>query len=196
MVKIAALIVVLLVCMAPALYNRIQPTRDSSSAKDNIGREAEVRRREQAERMREYRRRHPPYKGPKTDERINRMMAECIVLMKGLGVPIAESIAPEVRLKGFRAAYGRCCPKGSLKNYTEYDYYIEISGFARNNTERSLRNTLIHELLHTVPGGLCHTGEWKKWATYVSAKTGYNIQRFDGDETEQDKKNLRAGCIE
>lgn len=196
MVKIATLIVVLLVCLAPALYNRIHPTRDSPSAKDNIGREAEARRREQAERMREYRRCHPPYKGPKTDERINRMMAECIVLMKDLGVPIAESIAPEVRLKGFRAAYGRCCPKGSLKNYTEYDYYIEISGFARNNTERSLRNTLIHELLHTVPGGLCHTGEWKKWARYVSAKTGYNIHRFDGDDTEQDKKNIRAGCID
>lgn len=141
MVKIAALIVVLLVCLAPALYNRIQPTRDSSSEKDK----AEARRREQAERMREYRRRHPPYKGPKTDEKINRMMAECIVLL---------------------------------------------------NTERSLRNTLIHELLHTVPGGLCHTGEWKKWARYVSAKTGYNIHRFDGDDTEQDKKNIRAGCID
>lgn len=27
------------------------------------------------------------------------------------------------------------------------------------NTERQLRNTLIHELIHTVPGGQCHTGE-------------------------------------
>ena len=27
---------------------------------------------------------------------------------------------------------------------------------------------LIHELLHTVPNGHDHRGEWKKWAKYVS----------------------------
>lgn len=37
-----------------------------------------------------------------------------------------------------------------------------IPGFTINNTERSLRNTLIHELIHTVPGGLSHTGGWGK----------------------------------
>ena len=59
--------------------------------------------------------------------------------------------------------------------------------------EKPLRKTLIHELLHTVPDGLRHTGEWKKWARYVSARTGYNIQRCDGDETEEDRKRLRNG---
>ena len=56
---------------------------------------------------------------------------------------------------------------------------------------RSLRNTLIHELIHTVPGGLCHTGEWKKWAKLVSEKTGYNIQHYGGDETAKGEERLR-----
>jgi hypothetical protein len=77
-----------------------------------------------------------------------------------------------------------------LKRYTEYDFYIEISGHTLGNTEKSLRNTLIHELIHTVPGGLSHTGEWRKWAKYVSAKTEYNIKSRDGDETDEDYQRL------
>lgn len=139
------------------------------------------------------RKKYPRWKGPKTDERINRMLAESIALMKELGVPISDSICPEVKLTSAHAYLGCCCPKGSQKDCTEYDYYIRISGFTINNTERSLRNTLIHELIHTVPGGLSHKGEWKKWADYVSGKTGYHIQRYDGDQTEEDKAHLRRG---
>lgn len=130
------------------------------------------------------------WNGPKTDERINSMLAECIILLKDLGVPISNSICPSVRLTGSHCNYGRCCSKGSLKRYTEFDYYIEISGHTLGNTEKSLRNTLIHELIHTVPGGLCHTGEWRKWAKYVSEKTGYNIKYRDGDETYEDYQRL------
>lgn len=130
------------------------------------------------------------WKGPKTDARINRMLAECIELMRELEVPISDSICPEVILVGTHSYYGRCNSKGSLKRYTEFDYYIEISGHTLQNTEKSLRNTLIHELIHTVPDGMCHTGEWKKWAKYVSEKTGYNIQRLSGDETEEDYARL------
>ena len=140
-------------------------------------------------------RRSYKWDGSKTDARINRMLAESIALMKELGVPISDSICPEVRLVGSHCKYGRCCSKGSLKRYTEYDYYIEISGHTLQNTEKSLRNTIIHELIHTVPDGMCHTGEWKKWAKDVSAKTGYNIKRLDGDETEEDLKRLEGEYI-
>lgn len=140
-------------------------------------------------------RRSYKWDGPKTDAQINRMLAESISLMKELGVPISDSICPEVRLVGSHCKYGRCCSKGSLKRYAEYDYYIEISGHTLQNTEKSLRNTLIHELIHTVPDGMCHTGEWKKWAKYVSTKTDYNIKRLDGDETEEDLKRLEGEYI-
>jgi hypothetical protein len=81
-----------------------------------------------------------------------------------------------------------------LKRYNSYDYYIEISGHILQNTERSLRNTLIHELIHTVPEGLCHTGEWKRWAKFVSDKTGYEIQRIgSGDDSPEDIERLERG---
>lgn len=130
------------------------------------------------------------WKGPKTDARINRMLAEGIELMKELGVPISDSICPVVRLNGSRCRYGSCYDRGARKAYTEYDFYIEISGHILQNTEKSIRNTLLHELLHTMPEGYDHRGEWKKWAKYVSEKTGYNIKRLDGDETEEDYARL------
>lgn len=120
----------------------------------------------------------PRHNAPKTDARINQMLAECTALLKELNVPISSSVCPTVKLIGTRRTLGRCCAKGSRKKYTEYDYYIEISRYTLNNPEKSIRNTLIHELLHTVPDGMRHTGAWKKWAKYVSQKTGHTIQRL------------------
>ena len=42
---------------------------------------------------------------------------------------------------------------------------------------------------------MCHTGEWRKWARYVSEKTGYDIKYRDGDETEEDYKRLVSQTI-
>lgn len=157
-----------------------------------IPRDEEESFRIEKERMAERRRKAAQsWKGPKTDPVINQMLQECIALMNELGVPISRNIAPEVTLTKSFSYYGRCCLKGSLKKYTDYDFYIEISGHILGNTEKSIRNTLIHELLHTVPGGYDHRGVWKKWANYVNSKTDYHIQRFDGDVTEQDKVQLR-----
>ena len=128
--KILLLLVIVFICLFPILYDP-KPTPKRKSA-------------------------YKSWKGPKTDERINKMLAECSELMKELGVPISENICPEVTLTGSHCSYGRCCRKGSLKKYTKYDFYIEISGLTLGNTEKSLRNTLIHELLHTIPNAHYH----------------------------------------
>ena len=123
-------------------------------------------------------------KNPKTDPRINKMLAECTALLKELNVPISSSVCPTVKLIGTRRTLGRCCKREGSKSHSEYEYYIEISRYTLNNPEKSIRNTLIHELLHTVPDGMRHTGAWKKWAKYVSSKTGYTIQRLAENKNE------------
>ena len=165
--KIILLLVIVLICLFPILYDP-KPSKPQPRQK----------------------RQSYAWKGPRTDERINRMLAECIELMKELEVPISDSICPEVRLNGSRSRMATCYDRGGRKAYTEYDYYIEISGHILQNTEKSLRSVLLHELLHTMPEGYDHRGEWKKWAKYVSEKTGYNIQRLSGDETEEDYARL------
>ncbi len=172
--KILLLLVIVLICLFPILYD---PKPSKPQPKPRQKRQSYA------------------WKGPRTDERINRMLAECIELMKELNVPISDCICPEVRLIGSDAYYAKCRGKGILKIYNEYEYYIEVSGYSIDNTEKSLRNTLIHELLHTVPDGMRHTGEWKKWAKFVSEKTGYTIQRFGGDDTYEDWKRVEDHYI-
>lgn len=178
--KIIYLLIIVLILAAPLVFDR--------KLKVEGGRLADYFAKSQHNN--DYRRPRRPYqkwKGPKTDARLNRMLAESIVLLKGLGCPVSDSICPGVVLTGSHSTYGRCCPKGCKKAYTEYEYYIEVSGHTLQNTEKSLRSILIHELIHTVPDGLTHKGAWKKWAVYVSEKTGYNIKRCEGDETALDR---------
>ena len=174
--RVILLLLLFIVAIAPVLFDR--KLKVEGSIADDLKKLNLDYRRENPRKRNTY----PRWKGPKTDEKINRMLAESIVLLKELGVPISESVAPEVKLVGAHTYYGVCCPKGSRKNYTEYDYYIELSGYALGAPEKVLRNVLIHELIHTVPGGHTHTGEWKKWAEFVNKRTGYHIQRFSDDE--------------
>ena len=185
MVKIILLLIVFLIPILPLLVS------DKPTVEDDI---PAASGRVDSPRRSSPRKSYPRWKGPKTDERINRMFAESISLLKELGVPIADSICPEVTLTSAHSYAGCCCARGTRKKYTEYDYYIELSGFALNNTEKSLRSVLIHELIHTVPGGHGHTGEWKKWAKYVNSKTEYHIQRFaDPDATPEDRERVMKG---
>lgn len=174
-IKILLLLVIVLICLFPILYDP-KPSKPQSKPRQ--------------------RRTSYAWKGPKTDVRINRMLPECIKLMKEFGVPISDSICPEVRLNGSRSRMATYYDRGGRKAYTEYDYYIEISGHILQNTEKSLRSVLIHELLHTMPEGYDHRGEWKKWAKYVSEKTGYNIKRCEGDETEEDLARFFGTSVE
>jgi hypothetical protein len=191
--KIILILCIMVIIFTPVLFHDSGAEQKQGSSRQQGQKQQGQGKKQQGKKLRLSPRRKMlsySWKGPKTDPRINTMLAESIGLLKELGVPISNSICPDVRLTGSHRAYGRCCPKGSLKRYTEYDFYIELSGHTLENTEKSIRNTLIHELLHTVPGGLRHTGEWKKWAKFVSAKTGYDIKRLDGDKTEEDRAKL------
>lgn len=129
----------------------------------------------------------------RTKEELNRMLSEEIKELRSINVPISDSISPEVVVVASHSHYGECHGKGSWANDTGYDHVIALSAYTLNNSEKSLRNTIIHELIHTVPRGYTHKGQWKKWADFASAKLGYNIQQYDGDETEDDKNNLTDG---
>lgn len=181
MMKITLVAVILIILLLPLIFDKKTKLDRSKPGLGNARMPAAPRYKP------------PRYNGPKTDERINRMFAECQTLLRELGVPISNSISPTVMLNGRRRAFGICYWKGSGRKRNKFDFYIELSGYALNNTEKSLRSTLIHELIHTVPGGQCHTGEWKKWAKFVSEKTGYTISRCEGDETEEDRLNILNG---
>lgn len=64
-------------------------------------------------------------------------------------------------------------------------YVIEISEILldeRIDEKHGLKNTIIHELLHTCRGCMKHTGRWKQYADRMNAAYGYAIQRTSSRE--------------
>jgi predicted SprT family Zn-dependent metalloprotease len=63
-------------------------------------------------------------------------------------------------------------------------YYIQISyKLVDDETPvKTLKETILHELCHTIEGGMCHTGEWKHAVTILNRNYGYNIKRTNSYE--------------
>ena len=69
-------------------------------------------------------------------------------------------------------------------------HIIEISNRLLTDevNEVALKNTIIHEILHTVEGTKGHKGLWKELAEKVNKELGYNIKRT----TSSEEKGLSA----
>lgn len=67
---------------------------------------------------------------------------------------------------------------------SEDAYYIDISYklVDESTPVKTLKETILHELCHTVEGGMCHTGEWKKAVAKLNNRYGYNIKRTNSYE--------------
>ena len=87
--KILFLLPLVLLCLLPILFDG--KLKVEGSVSDD---------------MEQIKHKWPRWKGHKTDERINRMLAESVALMKELGVPISESICPVVKLTSAHSYYG------------------------------------------------------------------------------------------
>lgn len=77
------------------------------------------------------------------------------------------------------------CRWGLCKYVSEGVYDIQISARLLKDDvpDISAKNTIIHELLHTVKGGNGHKGKWKVYAAQVNrAYPQYNIKRTTSSE--------------
>ncbi len=75
------------------------------------------------------------------------------------------------------SVWGRCTRNGDI-------YKIEINNILLESAEsyRGLKNTIIHEMLHSCPNSMHHTGSWKNLARIVNSKLGYSISRCSSEE--------------
>lgn len=95
----------------------------------------------------------------------------CLEQVHALGIktnPIA-SITINTRATG---RWGQCRKSGN-------SYSINISNrlLQDNVPINSLRQTIIHEILHATDNGMQHKNEWKARAETVNRAYGYNVKR-------------------
>lgn len=111
-----------------------------------------------------------------------------IRMLKKINIPISDSINPRIKFNSSSTAYGQCS-----YNRSSNTYLIRISQYTLGSSQKSIMNTILHELLHTCKNCMNHGPLWKEYASMVYYHYGYDIKRCNGDKTSEDRANLRKG---
>lgn len=101
---------------------------------------------------------------------LQKIAEECIKKTKDIGIPVQDDKIVEIKFARTNAQ-GRCLLT------TEGEYYIRISPLYDDEKIDicELESTVMHELLHTCPDCIRHTGKWMEYAKKVRNVYGYDI---------------------
>lgn len=90
-----------------------------------------------------------------------------------LGIPVSESICPVVKISKAKRQWGSC---KMSKKQNDYRYCISISYscFDEPNYVEFIKNTMAHELIHTIDGCFNHGTKFKYYSLVVS-NIGYTV---------------------
>lgn len=117
---------------------------------------------------------------------------ECMEELRQINVPYQTVVRWEVNTRA-KHRWGQC--RQIIAN-SAYSININSKLLDERVPEQSLKKVIMHELLHTVQGGMCHTGVWKQYAGLVRRKLGYDIERTDSETDLQIPQELRAAYVE
>lgn len=116
---------------------------------------------------------------------VNVIAIECMRELENIGIKCGNVIKIDINTRA-KKRWGQCRKIGN-------NYIIEVNQILlREDTDiDGLKNTIIHELLHTCKGCMKHTGEWKQLAEKVNRYYGYNIKRCDSADEKESVKNRK-----
>lgn len=141
------------------------------------------------------------------EEKLNRLYKKCIEELKSIGIDV-ERQARELDIKISKRnnkRYGVCKAENPDKStmyietlgrhkiikYGKYNvHHIEISPWVMELEESIIKNTIIHEIIHSLPYCNNHGKEFKKYAKYINQKLGYNISTLGNKKEDYEKSNI------
>lgn len=142
------------------------------------------------------------------EEKLNLLYKRCLDELKSIGIISDEKIALiRISLSNSRSKkmYGCCITsnpdvssryiekRGKRKyiKYGKYGFYnIMINKWAMSLNDDIIKNTIMHELVHTLPYANNHGTEFKKYSAYINEKLGYNVSRLGNKKEDFIKSNL------
>lgn len=103
---------------------------------------------------------------------------QCMRELDSIGIQYGDIESFVVNTRA-TSRWGQCrhLPNG------KHSININATLLDENNSEKGLKQTIIHELLHSCKGGMGHKGEWARLASIVNRKLGYNITRTNSAES-------------
>lgn len=119
---------------------------------------------------------------------------ECMDELEAIGIQYGKIMNFEINYRA-KKRWGQC-------RYKNGWYTINISACLLENSVpiESLKDTIIHEILHTCEGCMNHGNNWKIQAEKVNRAYGYNIKRCTsaeekGIDVEQTEKYIKHKFI-
>lgn len=92
-----------------------------------------------------------------------------------------KPIFPEVTSNTYSTIFNETAKKryGQCRRISPYHFEISINKlFAEICSINKVKNTIVHEILHALPGGMTHKGDWARYAQIVNVKLPhYHITR-------------------
>ena len=116
---------------------------------------------------------------------LNAIAKECMKMLDDIGIKYGKVVEFKVNTRAHKR-WGQC-------NRVTGGFSININKIFlddRNDID-GLKNTIIHELLHTCDGCLNHGPQWKALASKVNDVYGYNIKRCSDANEKGIKKDTR-----
>lgn len=111
-----------------------------------------------------------------SNQKLSYMLDECMEECESIGIEADEQAWPVTLVKvnnRLSRAHGRCIYHNRYRTCT-----IEISGKLMNTgNDEWIKNTLMHEYLHSLTYGEHHGGRWAEYAKRVNHDLGYGVER-------------------
>ncbi|MDO5849420.1 MAG: SprT-like domain-containing protein [Methanobrevibacter sp.] len=102
---------------------------------------------------------------------------DCIDELNGIGIFPGRITSLEVNSRA-KKRWGSCAPQlDGNGNIAGYRISINKILLDEGTPEKALKNTIIHELLHSCRDCMTHKGRWKELALKVNSELGYDIKR-------------------
>lgn len=100
----------------------------------------------------------------------------------------SDNTLNEVKLINNNTSLGMC-RKYSFGDSTYYNIYLNKKMLKCD--DKQIKNTLLHELIHTIDGCFNHGDNFKKQAEIVNKLYGYNIQRSSSCQEFKNQLNFK-----
>ena len=102
---------------------------------------------------------------------LNEVAKECMKMLDDIGIKYGKVVEFKINTRAHKR-WGQC------KHVTGgYSININKIFLDEKNDIDGLKNTIIHELLHTCKGCMNHGPEWKRLASKVNNVYGFNVKR-------------------
>ena len=121
-----------------------------------------------------------------------KLYLECMQELRDIGIEYGCVCEWKINTRAVNR-WGQCVSLG----HGYYSINISARLLADNVSDKAVKTTILHELVHTCEGCMNHGKEWKRIADEVNKAYGYNIKRTTSSEekgVERVKPNYIVAC--